>query len=311
MATYQDWIAFREAVLSANLMNRTEFFAVVRHSQVRDVEGLPDTAATRALLACQALRLVLPQRVCGHCDTPHKLYFKSGRYKWTGPRYESTGCHMCLGQEYSATSIGFLSQVQQHMWMSKLDCFAMWIFEYSRQQLLRELHPTAHDRVDSWTRSFQQTLSGWYQVQIQSGFEGAIFKKMVTGKPNPTRRPACATKKPSSSASTLKRPSSSSIRKKPSGVKKLHLKSSGSSRIFIADETHLNKRKPNVLAQNGRPQRDQVWLWGAVLQGHLKTHFIFRVLKHHEEAFDGKPRGHKEMLHNLIISWVFEKETFS
>ena len=68
MATYQDWIAFREAVLSAYLMNRTEFFAVVRHSQVRDVEGLPDTAATRALLACQALRLVLPQRVCGHCD---------------------------------------------------------------------------------------------------------------------------------------------------------------------------------------------------------------------------------------------------
>ena len=48
--------------------------------------------------------------------------------------------------------------------MSKLDCYAMWIFEYSRQQLLRELHPIAHDRVDSWTRYFQQTLSGWYQV---------------------------------------------------------------------------------------------------------------------------------------------------
>ena len=51
-------------------MNRTEFFAVVRRSQVRDVEGVPDTAATRALLACQVLRLVLPQCVCGHCDTP-------------------------------------------------------------------------------------------------------------------------------------------------------------------------------------------------------------------------------------------------
>ena len=61
----------------------------------------------------------------------------------------------------------------------------------------------------------------------------------------------------------------------------------------------MNKRKPNVQAKHGRPQRDQVWLWGVVLHGHLKTHFIFRVLRHPADAFDGKPRGHREMSENL------------
>ena len=44
---------------------------------------------------------------------------------------------------------------------------------------------------------------------------------------------------------------------------------------------------------------DQVWFWGEVLQGQLKTHFIFRILEHPEDSFDGKPRGHKEMLQHI------------
>ena len=65
-----------------------------------------------------------------------------------------------------------------------------------------------------------------------------------------------------------------------------------------------------MLSQNGSPQRDQVWLWGAVIHGHLKTHFIFRVLKHHAEAFDGKPRGPKEMLHNINLLGLRKGDIF-
>ena len=79
----------------------------------------------------------------------------------------------------------------------------------------------------------------------------------------------------------------------------MHLKYAGNARIFIADETHLNK-KQGALSRSGRPQRDQIWLWGAVLHGHVKTHF-FRVLKNAADADDGKPRGHQEMKANLSM----------
>ena len=100
-------------------------------------------------------------------------------------------------------------------------------------------------------------------------------------------------------ASTLKSPSSSSASVcKPS---KLHLKHAGAARIFIAGETHLNKKKHHILSKYGCPQRDQICLWGAVLQGHVRTHFIFGILKNAEDAHDGKPRGHQEMLTNFSM----------
>ena len=58
MATYADWIAFREAILAANFVNRIAFLDIVKHSHVANAELLPNNEATRALLACQALHLV-------------------------------------------------------------------------------------------------------------------------------------------------------------------------------------------------------------------------------------------------------------
>ena len=49
----------------------------------------------------------------------------------------------------------------------------------------------------------------------------------------------------------------------------------------------------------GRPQKDQIWIWGAVLQNNINTHFLFRILDHPLDSLDGKPRGHKEMLRNI------------
>ena len=70
----------------------------------------------------------------------------------------------------------------------------------------------------------------------------------------------------------------------------MHLKYAGNAHIFIADETHLNK-KQDALSRSGRPQRDQIWLWGAVLHGHVKTHCIFRILKNAADAHDGNHVG--------------------
>ena len=74
MASYADWIVFRAAILSADLLNRTQFSDIVKYSHVRDLGGLPDTLATRALLAAQALHLVPPHRACPTCEMPFKLY---------------------------------------------------------------------------------------------------------------------------------------------------------------------------------------------------------------------------------------------
>ena len=61
-----------------------------------------------------------------------------------------------------------------------------------------------------------------------------------------------------------------------------------------ADETLLNKRKPSRLTRVARPQRRQLWLWGAVEEGNTPN-FVFEVLKLPEDAADGRPRGKKEL----------------
>ena len=61
--------------------------------------------------------------------------------------------------------------------------------------------------------------------------------------------------------------------------------------ILVADESYLTKSKPGGLCKAGRPKKDQVWIWGAVRQGFMKTHFVFRVLKHPNDAYAGRPRG--------------------
>ncbi|CAK0869782.1 unnamed protein product, partial [Prorocentrum cordatum] len=65
--------------------------------------------------------------------------------------------------------------------------------------------------------------------------------------------------------------------------------------VVQVDEAHLNKKKPGALQRAARPQKDQVWVRGAARQGRPDIWF-FRILDHPNDAFDGKPRGHQEML---------------
>ena len=324
MASYTDWIAFRrQAVLTADFVNRTEFLHVVKHSRVEDRGNLPDTSATRALLACQALRLVPQGYECSNFSTSFKLVYKSGHYKWHGPRYQQA-CEECDSKEYSANTVGFFRGTKTASWMSKLDCFLMWAYEYNRQTILRELHPLLHANVDGWLRMFQETLCNWFDIQMHSCFDSPLFQKLLETSSATTRapiRPSSSKKRPFSSITSRKRPSkskpmpskkpsaSSAVWKKPSVAKK-HLKKNHRGRVFIADETHLNKRKPSILSKHGRPQRDQIWLWGAVLEGHVGTHFLFRILDHPHDAYDGGPRGHREMLRNINSLGIKKHDTF-
>ena len=75
---------------------------------------------------------ISPDRAYPSCQMPCKLCFKPARYRWIGAGYESQGCPECLEQQPQASTIGFLSNVKQHMWMPKLEAFMIWIFEYAR-----------------------------------------------------------------------------------------------------------------------------------------------------------------------------------
>ena len=57
--------------------------------------------------------------------------------------------------------------------------------------------------------------------------------------------------------------------------------------ICEVDESFLNKRKPGKLSKLGRPKKDQIWIWGAVVQGRPDL-FMFRVLDHPMDAWNGK-----------------------
>ena len=267
-----------------DFLNREQFLYTVKHCVIEDPHPMPDSMPTRALLAAQHFHLVPASHECPTCTSSFHLAFRNGHYEWRGPRY-SSGCADCNGRSTRVATIGFFRNEYQDLWMEKLDVLLMWIKEYPRATILLELSDRHHKTIDAWIDSFQDVFCDWAKLQITHGFDGKCFKALE--KPT-NKRPASASRAPA----PRKKPAA--CMKKPSSAR-----SSKKARIFVVDESHLNKHKPGKLSKQGRPQKDQIWIWGAVLQCSMSTHFIFKILKHPAEALDGKPRGHKEMLENL------------
>ncbi|OLP83431.1 hypothetical protein AK812_SmicGene21185 [Symbiodinium microadriaticum] len=218
-------------------------------------------------------------------------------FVWRGPRYDDS-CMQCQNAKITAGGIGFFKGTHPKLWLDKLDCFMMWTKEYQRDIIILELN-IRKQHVDEWLAQFQQTISVWTDFQLQQGFQSNMFQTLQqhSSKKAPSRM-----KRPAS----CKRPASG-LRKKPVSNTPVAKKS---PRVFIADESYLNKRKAGSLSRTGRPQKDQVWIWGAVLEGCVSTHFIFRILKHPSEAAAGKPRGHAEMLDNLGMLGLSKGDIF-
>ena len=82
---YADWIAFGLAILVSNFASRAYFLAIVKHSKVENVDTLPDNESARALLACQALRVVLQERRFPYCGTACGFCDKMRLCRWYGP----------------------------------------------------------------------------------------------------------------------------------------------------------------------------------------------------------------------------------
>jgi len=194
--------------------------------------------------------------------------------------------------------------------MDKLDCFIMWIKDRSRRVMVEELQHLDHKVIDGWVHHFQEVLSGWFEVKVAAGLCPLSWTADDADQVTMKKPSAATSKKPAANgggssvkarpAVQCKRPAIKTLRMKPAARQKVR-NHALRKRVLIADESYLNKNRPGKLSKHGRPKKDQIWIWGAVLQGSIRNHFIFRILKHPSDAINGRPRGHQEMVNNLQL----------
>ena len=213
----------------------------------------------------------------------------------------------------------------------------MWIHDYTRSLIITETTPGSTHSVDKWIGQFQMTLGQWVDVQLLQGLDSAFLSGCHASQPHMRLRKVL--KKPTSSLSAggkahsqvwkkptssqhvrhhacnkvKKKPTSKLARKRPASVQfkcRIAKDHNVKRRIVVADESYLNKSKPGKLSKVGRPKKDQVWIWGAVRQGFMKTHFVFRILEHVDDAYNGRPRGKEEMVRNLEMLDLRAGDTF-
>ncbi|CAK0872465.1 unnamed protein product [Prorocentrum cordatum] len=264
MAAYDNWSEFPAAVKNIDGINRGEFLK--QHPEV-----LPDAEVARAFAFAQAFGFAPQDMARPSCDAEYVLkHDRRGeggeRLSWRGPQHDGS-CDECNGKQPSAANMTFFDGTRTGHWMDKFDFLVMWLADYSHKTIIFELSHIDHKVVDAWLLASRGRASDWYD-------------------------PICP-----NSIKNLRAPEGG-MRKRPA-VRPAPKKTPARKRVLIADESFLNKNKPGKLNQAARPKKDQIWIWGALLQGKARTHFMFRILKHPVDAKDGKPRGHKEMKDSL------------
>ena len=163
----------------------------------------------------------------------------------------------------------------------------------------------AQHRFAEWEKVFHQA------VEADLAHLGDSFS--ITSLPpksaNKVRKVSMKMKKPSGAKAILgkRRPAS----KRPAASQKFNPKKQRKTKspmnfykkykyVVEIDESHLNKQRSGALTKSARIQPDQVWVWEATVPGQ-PDRFVFRVLEHAKDAYDGKPRGQNEILQCLRI----------
>ena len=89
----------------------------------------------------------------------------------------------------------------------------------------------------------------------------------------------------------------------------------GAAALIVWHRTHSTsswRYTSNVLAKHGRPQRDTSMALGrgAPRSSAYSLYVSSSQLNHPGDASDGKPRGHKEMVHNINFTGVRKGDIF-
>jgi hypothetical protein len=305
MAVYANIEMYKAALKKVEFGNRADYLYKVRFARIESIL-LPyrDQDSTKAIFFGQHFGFVASAKKC-KCNAEWSLRIRSRAERvndcswfWRGPREWQDGCDACLGQEESFVKSTIFDNSPSHLWLKILDHMVMWCLEYPRHTMQCELDMDDNKTSDRWVVKLQAVC--------ESAVEGKImFPRSAADIPGARRRMKlkttmksmkCGKKVMKKPTKLMKRPAGQKIVKKPA---KSTLPAARTRKIIVQiDEAHLNKAKPGKLSRFSRPKPDQVWVWGATIQGHPEL-FFFKVMKHVDDAYNGRPRGKEEILENF------------
>jgi hypothetical protein len=291
MARYKDLTHYRSELEKTEIQTRTDYLMAVKHAHIEDTSPLPNMPSLRALIFAQVLGLAQSVVTCSRCGEMFEPAYKRTRKRWLWRQQKKNGCCECENTQQSMTLGTALAGLPTRLWLQYFDVMVMWVFDYPRLIMLREAKPLAHSTLDGWISFFQRKAAIYAQASLSSlGFWPNKKSKLPKQQKKKTDKKKGRNARVKAKAAQLR---------KKAGARPLTKADLAKFKWIVqVDEAHLNKKKPGKLVRSTRPQRDQVWVWGAMLQDRNDI-FLFRVLEHPTDAFEGKPRGHTEMLTNL------------
>ena len=330
MAVYTNFAVCRQALGPVSIGSREDFLYHVKFAKLVKETTFKAVDGAVAFAFCQAKGLIDTERKCASCDssyslvvthmasraqTPSSTHNVLPRWMWRGPQGDES-CEDCCDKRMSAAQGTILGSSPVSYWMKILDCVTMWCNDYPYRIINQELGfrlDGATPATDEWIPYFQKQASKFIQRKLMFAdvcerireSNRCTEEEVVVMKKKPSKgTTVMMQKKPSNATATPthKKPAANKVLRRPTMFKrpaKSSLPAYRTNKLIVqADESYLNKKKRSMLSKVGRPQHDQLWIWGCIIQGHPGC-FFFRILDHASDAFDGKPRGKAEMLVNL------------
>ncbi|CAK0843836.1 unnamed protein product [Prorocentrum cordatum] len=293
MAQHADIKEYREELRKADIISREDFLRLVKHARVADTGAHANVPSLLALIFAKVMGFISDKCTCPCCGgNDYEVVHRKDKSAWAWRCRDWSGtCDSCKPESHKSMTKGTVFEgVQCKSWMDLLDVTTTWLFDYPKRIMGRE-SGSHHCVIDMWGSTFQtKVASALHAAMASNGYWPKTSKK-------PKRKRGAQAKSRArvravAKAAAPRRNAGVGLRKK-SEIKNYKI-------VVQVDEAHLNKRKPGRLARAARPQKDQVRVWGATVQGRPDV-WLFRVPDHPLDAFKCKPRGHDEMLTSMHL----------
>lgn len=325
MSVYRDVRAFQTALDVSSMTCRADFLYMVKWAKVEDTQPYPNTDSLKAMVFAMHIGLLPESHQCQTCRRAFRLSYRqdSGMWEWS---QQSGQCAACRRTRRSLTAGTVLEKIRSKNWLHFFDATCMWTLDYPMKIIERETGVHKNQLLE-WEQVWHAAIELDLKVRLRSFALTAVapqsanrvrlskkpaMKKPGTAMKGHVKRPAASKgvikhhlKRPSASKGIIKRPAKFLAKKQKATPNPMSFYKNYKY-VIECDESHLNQSKPGALTRTGRVQADQVWVWGATLPRQPQR-FVFKVLKHAQDAVAGRPRGKEEILECLKLLQIPKK----